>query len=529
MANNKARSNNCGNKGKNRKSRRYGEGQPYKRDGMDGNKTRPEAEDLKGSTKGRNDAAWYGPESQLMKDAAQLSFATTTGLELDFNDSANRWTGDFTKNIDYMPGVMSLTVAPTFGELKDWSSPFNVAVRDMYSFIRHANSGHSNYDAANLGMYLIAYDSACTYYAWMVRLYGLMRTVIVRNSYTPRSLVWAAGGDYDDLVTQLADFRGYINSFAARLFALKVPSKLHMIERHMWLFTHVFADSPVDKASFYVFRPAGFWLYDLGTTPETTAIKLSSADEARLIGIKNFGETILNKLLNDEDFNIMSGDIIKAYGDNVFRINMIAEDYAVMPVYDPEVLMQIHNATLICTDTPTLSNSIQGMWKIQEDTSETSNVGALVATTDLPIKETDSTYLQSLAYAGFKHLLDMPTAFPTPAEVCVATRLMVSLKAADRGSLKFDALGTEVILRATIMTSADDHVGTRVNADAAYDLEKFDWHPYLWRGVVASQGDEIDGAQMIGIYGDIDNYTLVDHATLYNIHRAAMLGMFEMV
>lgn len=123
-------------------------------DGMDDAKKYPEKSDLKGKTKGRNDSSWYRVDSQVMKDAANLSFATTAGLPYNLKDAEGN-IGTVTA-VDTMPGIMTMYTIPTFGPLTDWSSPFNVAVRDMYSFIRHANSGHSNYDASNLGMYLMA-------------------------------------------------------------------------------------------------------------------------------------------------------------------------------------------------------------------------------------------------------------------------------------------------------------------------------------------------------------------------------------
>lgn len=519
---------------KNMKDRRYGEGQDYKRDDLNDTKRFPNKADLRGKSKGRNDASWYRVDSQLMKDAASLSFATTYGMKFDLNDPAGGFTG-MVKAEDTMPGIMTLKALPLFGPLDDWSSPFNVAIRDMYTFVRHANSGHSNYDAANLGMYLMAYDSAATYYAWMVRLYGLVRTVLVQNAYTPRDLVTAAGGDYNDLVTSLADFRGYINSYAVRLNAMRVPSKWHVLERHMWLFTHVFADAPTNKASFYVFAPAALWKYTLGDTPDKTGLHAfaMAGSKYNLTRIKSIGEGLLNSILNDEDFNIMSGDILKAYGDSTFSLNMIAEDYAVLPVYDPEVLMQIHNASIIANPTVLDIDDYFGHERpmIKEDRSETTNVGALVFKMNISTSTLDSDALNtSIAYCCLKHLLDVPTPNPDPTTVCLATRMMINVKITAPSTAEVTDYGTEVILGAYIMESPDEAtIGTNANVVNAWDLEKFDWHPYIYKGDVTLEAGKIVGTTLTGLLGDVDNYAVVSHSTLSNIHRAAMLGMFEMV
>ena len=532
MSNNntKSRKNNRASTGKSKSNqRRYGEGQEYKRDGMDDPKGFPTKRDLKGKTKGKNDLSWYRVDSQVMKDAANISFSTTMGLTFDLND-ADGGIKTVTAE-DTMPGVMTFYTVPTFGPLDDWSSPFNVAIRDMYTYIRHANSGHSNYDAANLGMYLIAYDSAATYYAWMVRLYGLARTVLVQNAYTPKDLVTAAGGNYSRLVMNLADFRGYINSYAVRLNAMRVPSKWHILERHMWQYTHVFADSPTNKASFYLFRPANIWKYTIGATPNATGLfPIAITGTLDLNSIKTQGEDLLNSILNDEDFNIMSGDILKAYGENTFSLNLISEDYAVMPVYDQEVLMQIHNASIIASPTETYMDDhiISGL-SIKEDTRETNNVGALVMTFPVAADANQVDFTTSLAYCCLKRILDVPSPNPDPAMVCVATRLMINMSKG-QNFMEVTDFGTEVIVGAFMMSSP----GMTSSGEASgmfntYDLEKFDWHPYIYRGNISAAEGVITGTTMLGLHGDIDNYAILSHQTLSNIHRATMLGMFEMV
>lgn len=499
------------------------------KDSVDNSKKYPNKQDLRGTSKGRNDSSWYRADSQLMKDAANLSFATTMGLPFDLADADG---GIATvKAEDTMPGIMTMYTIPTFGPLTDWSSPFNVAVRDMYTYIRHANSGHSNYDASNLGMYLIAYDSAATFYAWMVRLYGLTRTVLVQNAYTPKDLVTAAGGNYSSLVTDLAALRGYINSYAVRLNAMKVPSKWHILERHMWQYTHVFADSPTNKASFYVFRPAGLWRYELNADPTLTGMEVYGlTGQYTLNQIKSFGENTLNSVLNDEDFNIMSGDILKAYGENTFSLNLISEDYAVMPVYDQEVLMQIHNASLILSPSEEyIDVTLLDKFSIKEDLSETTNVGALLMTADLTTDATNQNLTASLAFCCMKRLLDVPSPTPDSVMVCTATRFMVNAKAL-ASSVRLTDFGTEIIVGAFLMTSPNSsNIGTSSGMFNTYDLEKFDWHPYIYRGEANADRGTIVSTQMSGLYGDIDNYAVISHQTLSNIHRAALLGMFEMV
>lgn len=559
------------NKRSKKQPRRYGEGQSYKSDGMDRDKLRPEKEDFKGRTKGSNDAGWYQADSQLMKDAAQLSFPVAAGRELRV---AGRGTG--AEGTLRMPGVMSFGVLPTYGEMTDWNSPFNVAIRKTYSWIRHANSGHANYDAADLGQYFISYDSACIYYAWMVRCYGLARTLIVQNAYTPSDLVKGCGMSYDSLVSNLAQFRAYINTYAVRLQALKVPSDLHFIERHMWLFTHVYADAPLAKCSFFMFNPISVWEHVINETDDEMLLSSSLFKAMYNINgmgsltyekVVSVGNSLLNNILNNEDFNIMSGDIIKAYGDKIFGLNLISEDYQVTPVYDPEVLLQIRNATVPFFEyrdlLPWFAVDNDSRARIIEVKKEGQNVGTTKIILNLPTwavrmpsSDSEGTLKQGKISTVLDRVITMPIQSPTPAEVCVATRFTTQWNfeqgtydvGSNVGTVTCDMLypkvfGTEVILTAHVLLApngdyqipgADNDADPTKEAMWAARFEKFDWVPSRYVSTVTYLKDpskkamNISGVTVKEISGDWDNTTVVARETLDNIHRAAVLGMFDL-
>lgn len=507
-----ARNNNKPNGNRKPNNQRKSEGNSQGRRGYTNPNAKYDDKANAGNTKASNDVAWYGKDSQLVKDAATLSFFQTAGMPYEFQAPQGV---TLTNNRQRNSGIMSFKVMPTPGSCGEWSSVVNVAIRDIYSFIRHANSGHSNYDAADLGMYMLAYDSCLAYYAWMVRGYGLARTVLLKNRYTPEALVGACGINYKSIVSNLAQFRAYINTFAARLSALKVPASWHIMERHMWIFSNVYADAPVDKAQFYVFAPAGFWQYRTGATPENTGLyPITGFNSADYGVITSNGDLLLNSVLNNEDFNIMSGDIIKAFGDNVFHLNFIAEDYSVVPVYDPEVLLQIHNATVLHTSVD--------QWKISQDYSESENVGAILFKAELNTAE--PTVRASLV----SKVLDMPVETPTPAMVTVATRLMLQTDLIGKESLVgIQHCGTEVIVDVETFTLSDVGITTRREWPYSGNYELFNSRPY-WYNVLKSETNPWE-FEIEGVHGDFDNYTIVHHDTLANIHRAALMGLYGMV
>lgn len=499
-----------------------------------------EAPDLKGKTAARNDSGWYQADSVLMRDAANLPFPNATGMPLTFADALGN-VRLLNGSSSTLPGIMRVNVITTPGTMGSWNDPVNVAIRDVYSFVRHQNSGSKNYDAADLGVYFYAYDSCATYYAYLVRLYGVIRTVLLRNRYTPEDLVTVMGADYQNLVDNYAQLRAYINTFAARLSAMRVPNSLHFIERHMWLFSHVFADSQTDKCQMYVVNPAAFWEYHTGTTAEDTYFWLS--EKVPMVGalydferLTVFGNALLNSVLNSEDFNIMSGDILKAYGDKTFTLNMISEDFSVPVTYEPEFLLQLHNATVFdCEVNANDTNRLYADWKIYQDYNQTPNVGALQCNflISLDGATTEAGSKTRLGSTALARPLDVPIERPDAELIAIATRMMACAQYVTVEGTKHYmepyAFGTELVVgcwfyNKSRTTKTLDR--TPKNALGGYDERwAFSVLPLY---VSAGDFNVSDGSFSFAprIIGNVDNVTVVPSAVLYNIHRAALLGMF---
>ena len=91
----------------------------------------------------------------------------------------------------------------------------------------------------------------------------------------------------------------------------------------------------------------GTW-YKIDETKSTTGTSLQpleiDTENATFQTLCDRANQILTPLLTGEDFGIMSGDILKAYGaEGILHLAALSADYSVLPVYSPEVLQQIHN------------------------------------------------------------------------------------------------------------------------------------------------------------------------------------------
>lgn len=479
-----------------------------------------------------NDPRWYAASEQLMKDAFSLSMPYQLGsgftMTLPTSDPAQRPMKTF-----YAPGICALRVAPLPGLSVDGSSPVNLAAHKICAWVRHANSGHANYDPADLMMYILAMDNAYMLYNFLVRAYGVMRLYNQVNRYTPKVLVQAMHLDFDDLNANLANFRYKINYFANALASFAVPATLPYITRHQWLFRDIYTDEPDFKSQLYMFVPECLykWNEKVITPGEATVPGYLSPvniggytnpNNNNLLTYSEISQMIddfLAPLVTSEDFNIMGGDIIKAYGlSNCLVIHEISEDYTVIPIPEETALKQIENCN--CFERVVLTGNITQ----RAD-------GAIICNPGLTLRDVDRRWYD---------ILNFHQDIVTPEDVAEATRLL-SVPHDTAGG--FRGFGSELPVKTEYYTinpssaSGFDIVslgdGQRVNLNGIPNLYRsictisnFYRHPitafYEFNTGTIDYADDC-----YGYFGNLDNYTFVEPNTVVKMHETALLSLFD--
>jgi len=299
-----------------------------------------------------NDWRWYAQNEYLLKGSASLPYSWPLGMNLNLG----RFAPEVNKGS--IPGICVIHTSPTFGWSIDPNSPVNTAARMMYTFVRHENSGHTNYDSPDLMLYILGVDSLYSYHAWMRRVFGTMNLYTHENRYLAKPLIEAEGVNFDDVVKHLADFNLYINHFATEIAKFAVPINMPYNAKHTWLYSGLYSDTDQPKAQTYLFNPHGFYKYELqhdaGSLKFKELLPIPThypSDVRKLLTYEDmiaYGDEILAPLSASEDFHIMSGDVLKAYKDTgCAKPPMTDLTYRVIPAYDERVLDQIQNASLI--------------------------------------------------------------------------------------------------------------------------------------------------------------------------------------
>lgn len=526
----------------------------------------PKSEDKRSFNKAENDPAWYGVSGQLVKDSANIPFNNPIGYPLDMGEST--YLVDGAADNLRIPGIMALKLLCGPGASYDNTSPVNLAAKNIYTFVRHVNSGAANYEPADLMLYILAINSAYQLYAHLVRAYGICRTFKQNNRYYPDALLMSMGFN-PKIKYDLPALRTAINVFVRQIGSRPVPANLNILKRQTWVFSNIFKDAESNKAQLYLYVPHGFYFYDEYMHGDDKAGRLkfvqwdwcpSEAGESTgarqmwdVDDIKAICDTMANRILESEDLGIISGDIVKAYGQNVYQLAEINEDFSIEPVHSMEVLTQIHNCEPIGDVLLDSIHVVQDVEQLEE------GYGALLwepASYEyiLDVEGNGAKW----AWTQLNHIIDMPYTDPSPDDVMVATRLKGILNPYTTGPKRFvpgssDAQfycpvdgGTEFVTTISIWAVTSNNSGfqkielTPTNAAVGNtnttsfanmtramlcEVSAFDWHPYwhIWRYAP-------DGVQKFmshDMVGDVDNITTVGNTTLKRMNQAAILSLWD--
>ena len=421
--------------------------------------------------------------------AASLPFGRALGSQTDFVSSAllSAESGTISNESvpSTFPGIMTLSWLPTIGISEGPTSPVSLAGRKLYYFVRHANSGHVNYDAPDLTNYIVAADSAFFMFSYFRRALGMLNTFSPLNRYYAQYAMESAGFDYNDLFHNAAELNFFLNQMAAKMRSLVLPKSIAYYQRHSALSDNIYADADDARAQTYQFVPAGWYVWTEPTSGDVSDHRLwflrfhpnpgityvpgnrSSENESRssqrpdrgklitLADMRKIMDEILEPLLLSEDFNIMSGDILKAFGSDVIvGVSEVPIGYTISPVYDEDALDQIRNAIILTLDI-----------EIASGTGSTPRG-------EFDIVQKDGLYLyyspkfRCRELFVRKPILDYAHGMPSPGRNLAATRFTVSprsihylpskvmenydgsLSASVECELNFSQIGTEVITSA---------------------------------------------------------------------------------
>lgn len=483
-----------------------------------------------------NDPDWYAQTPELMRDAASLPFSNAAGvqfsLDVTFNDSGYV----VQNNTVAVPGILVEYVVPCPGQSYSVVSAINNAATAMYSFVRHANSGSANYDSPDLMIYALAMGQVYSYLNFLQRIYGTCQLYSNYNRFMPRAIIESQGVSYDDLISNLADFRYGVNSLIHKAASLACPAEMPYFRRLAFLFSGLYSEGESIKDQLYMYSPAGFMQFSETADTDGGSLQFVKlwrpGDTSRLTvqQLITYGEDLLQPIIASEDMNIMSGDILKAYGmDRILKLQTLPEVFTILPTTDLTVLEQMQNANWISSNVvvPSVTQNV--------------NKNAII----VRVQRTGQPMAQLDAFTN-RHVLTTILTDPTPADVMERTRMManyVTMPADPASSTVTEVYtGTEYVETVWIYNlDSQGHtykhevpsiinISTTITPVVAAQnlnmhcmLENFKFHP----GVAYFTQVSDNTHQFLNLALDFDNFAIVNNDVLERMHEAAMLSLFN--
>lgn len=486
-----------------------------------------------------NPASWYDHYPEYTRSAGTIPFSLPLGMQY-------RLTPTGTSTVDgetaYIPGILGINFIPTPGYSNNNDSPINRAAARYYTYMRGAQKAAANYDSQDVLIAFLALDSCYMYHSLLRRIYGVYNSYTPVNEYYARSLLVAHHVDPDDLKKNGARLREYINSFAIALGSFTAPRSLDFIARHRWMCEGLYLDSQSTRAQTYMFMPDGFWRYDNTVETGSRLNFVGFPGQGTYMTVDDlitFGENLYDNVLADEDIGQISGDYFNAFGaSECIQLTETMEGYRIAPIYDPVVLSQIENATII--DGIDYNSLV-----IEQDPGV--NKGAIM------FQPKASVTVDYKAFLAEKRMLNFHGDQPDPLQVIEMTKLTVATAsdAAPDGTLpaipseyNLTCFGSEIAVGAWIIaqpydtyTGSDEgfkiriysakNISTGATRSDIVDplrevaaLTAFDWAPAmtLYYAVNEPENDPI----RCGTILDYDSITVVEDSKLATIHNATM-------
>lgn len=369
-----------------------------------------------------NAPEWWMSVGQLATESTNISTFNAAGApEISPVYSKSEWTPS---------GIMRLDYIPYFGIVNDVTHPINIAAKQIYDWVNSKNSRNPSYDPVDIFMYVVAVANAWSLHSFVRRICGMYGTFSATNRYWWRAVLESMNIAPIDTDNDITAWRNLANRMAIQLNRLPVPNDIAYFNRVIMMNEAVYMDSPSQKASMYYFCPAAVMQYTIGDGAAGMQLKnhplpwydIDALNGGKLVTptkVETTFNSIVNSLFNDTDINTIGSDIIKAYGlENCFKLPQIDSTYAILPVYDPMVNVQVHNARVAYN---VGDQVITNPYELIQDMDH--NCIKSKFDNHITLSSPDTMLVSTDIHAGREVALDFPIDAPDNNLVMEATRL----------------------------------------------------------------------------------------------------------
>ena len=308
-----------------------------------------------------NDPNWYFLDAGVADQAATFSFNQFLGTDVSVRGWEFKAESPAPVSDEYSLRVPSILVAscnPSAGSTNDAFAGINLAALKTYTQLSARNAKTTNYAPQDITILVLAMGELLSTLEHIRRAFGVAFTYNQRNRSLPVRLLNCMGFNAEEFLANLADKRLEFNSWITALNKIPFPTNFSYIYKCVDMYQKVYTDSESAMAQLVFMRPYSTWvleetLSDKGGYLRTQELPqiINDAD-----GTKTWEQWSLvvtsqiNALMTSATFNYVYADVLMLhdkYGMPLMRLDYLQSDYYVLPEYNRNFMLQIHNSRAV--------------------------------------------------------------------------------------------------------------------------------------------------------------------------------------
>lgn len=548
---------------------------------------------------GSNDISDFNKNPDLLQSACRYPFASILGTPFPSTGYA-------------VPGVLTYVWQPNFSNGKE-ADIFNKAYQQIYSYVVHKNSRNYKYEYTDLAMYITAGSEVFSAISDAVRAYGVLKLYPEPNRYLADGVLQALGWYGYDLRNNMNQMYFDILNLIQQSKNLWIPNTIPLLTRWIKRNASIYTDAPGMRSQMYAYvRDSYLMLSETASSNGTCLVPALITDmdsgSSDFVGpfkrtnyltpitgftgytrqyfkgtkwkdFYNMVQNMINQLVASQDRGMIYGDILNAYGDaNIYAFPSLSLDYAVIPEYNAEILMQMENITItnacqvvgLAQLSANIPNRIVQVWAQKKTDDANTWYGAPtiqllnIHTATQPSPE--NVMLMTRCKSG--PLRTTPGVYSVISNTVTGSALNwyaedSSIASGNYGEGTFqpsvgEALvpstaGTELVSAAfitrwnnvgvpigsftttecnqyapTVMQNTNYNPKTyNLLSDEWWNVQAFDWHIFFYRMVVTAGTNDKAIWSFVDTHGDFDNYTTIDESMLREMNDVALYSVLE--
>lgn len=497
----------------------------------------------------KNDWRFYAINEQIAKDFGSIPYNVLAGVGALFKLLLPEDRTSDTKLTEKVLNTREMCCTT----LRYWQVPgiatsktdgVNMAATQLYTFIRRANSGARNYEAADIMMYILAMAEIYSEYFEIKRALGIAQLYQIENHNLPDTVLSAININSKDLRNNIAQYRGKLNVLCSKINALAVPAYFRMFDRIAYITTKLFADSTSIRGQFYAFNKVGYRTWSAKTSEKGSSLVATryptGLDGLTIQSRLTILESMIDAMFLDDDINTMSGDILKAFGqDKLYSVVPTPDDYVVMPTYDEDILAQIENSYAYTSytngqtlDTVSMSitqdNQLITFKPVVEFVPESSSYDM----SDIVVMDTkyfnshkdDPTFMDTIEWTRLISTAKFnPATTTTSASVSITScgqeliEDYVNYKINEFNNVTMDF---KAFNNAYIINYLDNNNAGKQLSEALSRIGQYNWHPGIY--VIIGAGATPNQQWRMSVMMDLKKFAVISDTEIIPLHQSAL-------